>query len=139
MLVMSNLYDMPRLRLLCRNRLGRELDVEHAATIWDRAGAANEDWLKRRAARYCLTYWGRVIRTAGFTNLKRTSLMDLIQEVDTEGRVLGAEELETVGGLGGARFGVGGNVRDVRPRRFASATLGEEVDDPDEDEGMEMS
>lgn len=139
MLVMSNLYDMPRLRLLCRNRLGRELDVEHAATIWERAGAANEDWLKRRAARYCLTYWGRVVRTAGFRKLKHTSLMDLCQEPDIEGRVLGAEELETVGGLGGARFGALNTVRDARPRRFASATLGEEVDELDDDEGMEMS
>lgn len=30
MLVMANLYDMPKLRLLCVNRLSRELDVENA-------------------------------------------------------------------------------------------------------------
>lgn len=71
MLVMANCYDMPRLRALCRNRLGRELDVDHAATIWDRAGLAGEENLKVRAARFCMTHWGRVVRTPGFQNLRR--------------------------------------------------------------------
>ena len=35
MLVMANIYDMPRLRLLSLDRLGKELDVEHAAIIWE--------------------------------------------------------------------------------------------------------
>ena len=38
MLVMANLYDMPKLRLMCVNRLSREIDIEHAAVIWERAG-----------------------------------------------------------------------------------------------------
>lgn len=141
MLVMSNLYDMPRLRLLCRNRLGRELDVDHAAIIWERAGSANEEWLKRRAARFCFTYWGRVVRTAGFLKLKRASITELCQEIDTEGRVLGQEELESVGGLWGARFGVagGGGGTQPRSRGFPSSGPGEELDEVDEDdEGMEM-
>ncbi|OTA15888.1 hypothetical protein BTJ68_15569 [Hortaea werneckii EXF-2000] len=58
MLVMSNIYDMPRLRHLCVNRLVRDLDVAHAALIFDRASTAQEDWLKRRAASFCLTHWG---------------------------------------------------------------------------------
>lgn len=142
MLVMSNLYDMPRLRLLCRNRLGRELDVDHAATIWERAGQAGEDWLKRRAARYCLTFWGRIVRTAGFRNLKKSAMAELCAEIDTEGRVLGADELETVGGLGGARFGGGnggyGGTPNLRSRRFGSVITSDN-DDGDEDEGMELS
>ncbi|KAL8744958.1 MAG: hypothetical protein Q9190_002846, partial [Brigantiaea leucoxantha] len=60
LLVMANVYDMPRLRLLCLHRLSRELDVEHAAVVWERAGTAGEEWLRRRAASYCLTHWGRV-------------------------------------------------------------------------------
>ncbi|KAI9878379.1 MAG: hypothetical protein M1823_006965, partial [Watsoniomyces obsoletus] len=51
MLVMANLYDMPKLRLLCVNRLSREIDIEHAAVIWERAGRTDEEWLKARAAR----------------------------------------------------------------------------------------
>lgn len=140
MLVMSNLYDMPRLRLLCRARLGRELDVEHAAAIWERAGQAGEEWLKRRAARFCLTFWGRVVRTAGFRNLRKSAMTELCGEIDQEGRVLGAEELESVGGLGGARFGgmYGGMSSNGRMRRLGSVgTVAE--DEGDDDEGMEIS
>lgn len=138
MLVMANLYDMPRLRTLCRNLLGRELDVEHAALIWDRAGVANEEWLKRRAARFCMTHWGRVVRTAGFLNLRRASLMELCQEVDTEGRVLGAEELEVVGGLGGATLS--GGVSIIEPiRQRKPSVIHDEAESSDDDQGMELT
>lgn len=138
MLVLSDCYDMPRLRLLCRNRLARELDIEHAALIWERAGLANEDWLRRKAARFCLTYWGRIVRTTGFLSLKGTSMAELCQEIDTEGRVVSAEELELVGGLSGARFGVGEenrNISDSRSNRRASigATDDDEIDEDDMD------
>ncbi|KAI9720290.1 MAG: hypothetical protein M1828_005753 [Chrysothrix sp. TS-e1954] len=139
MLVMSNCYDMPRLRTLCRNRLGRELDVEHAAIIWERAGTANEEWLKKRAARFCMTHWGRVVRTFGFQSLRRSAMMELCQEVDTEGRVVGSEELEVVGGLGGARFGASSYGRDGHSRRVGSAgTQIDEVTDGEEEDTMEM-
>lgn len=78
MLVMANLYDMPKLRLLCVNRLSRELDVDNAAIVWERAGRTNEHWLMRRAAQFCLTHWGRVVRTEGFKSLSRQSLIEQI-------------------------------------------------------------
>lgn len=141
MLVMANCYDMPRLRLLCRNRLGRELDVEHAAIIWERADLANEEWLKRRAARFCMTHWGRVVRTAGFQCLRRRSVMELCQEIDTEGRVVGAEELECVGGLGGAKLGSSTDSREGYSRTRRDSVGGgmhDETDDMDEEEGIEV-
>ena len=105
MLVMSNIYDMPRLRHLCVNRLVRDLDVQSAATVFVRASTAQEDWLKRRAATFCMTHWGRVVRTSAFRNLKRSAMLELCECVDAEGRVVGGDELEAVGGLGGARLG----------------------------------
>jgi len=55
-----------------------------------------------------------------------------------EGRVVGGEELEVVGGLGGGRFGVGGMARKASISSNQTQQLGEsEVDD--EDDGMEMS
>ncbi|KAL1841963.1 hypothetical protein VTJ49DRAFT_6286 [Mycothermus thermophilus] len=65
LLVMSNIYNIPHLRLLCVNRLGKELDVDHACIIWYCAGLAGEEWLRKRAATFCMTHWGRVVRTAG--------------------------------------------------------------------------
>lgn len=151
MLVMSNIYDMPRLRHHCVNRLVRDLDVQHAALIFDRASTAQEDWLKRRAAGFCMTHWGRIVRTSAFRNLKRAAMLELCEAVDAEGRVVGGEELEAVGGLGGARLGSGmmGGLWGAGRKRgrigsAGTATLdGEAEDDTAEvegsDEGMELS
>ena len=143
LLVMANVYDMPRLRLLCLHRLSRELDVDHAAIIWERAGVAQEEWLRRRAANYCLTHWGRVVRSEGFRHLSRQSMMELCEVIDIEGRVVGGEELEMVGGLGGGKFGVGGLGRAPSRRRASSHGMnttddGDEGDDGD-DEGMDVN
>ncbi|KAH6643169.1 kelch repeat protein [Boeremia exigua] len=136
MLVMANIYDMPRLRLLCVNRLARELDVEHAATIWERAATAGEDWLKQRAALFCMQNFGRIVRTAGFKNLSAGSLIELCNEATPEARVVGAEELEM---LGQGRIGLTSN----RKRSLGSAgvlTAGEEEGDDDaEDDGMDVN
>jgi len=150
LLVMSNIYDMPRLRHLCVNRLVRDLDVQHAALIFDRASTAQEDWLKRRAAGYCMTHWGRIVRTSGFRNLKRSAMLELCEGVDSEGRVVGGDELEAVGGLGGARLGSGmqgalwggGGRKRGRLGSAGGATL-DGVDDDDAiddgDEGMDIA
>jgi hypothetical protein len=144
MLVMANMYDMPRLRGLCVDRLGKELDVEHAAIIWERASTAGEDWLRRRAARYCMTNWGRVVRTEAFRSLPQGSIVELCEETDEEGRVLGGAELEGVSFSGSSRVGMGAISGAVR-RRVGNSNTGvvvnmteEEGDDEDEAE-MDVS
>ncbi|KAF2177682.1 kelch repeat protein [Zopfia rhizophila CBS 207.26] len=140
MLVMANIYDMPRLRLLCVNRLGRELDVEHAAIIWERASTAGEEWLKRRAAAFCLYNWGRVVRTRGFRSLAHTSLIELCEEIDTEGRVVSGEELEIIGALGNRGFGGPGSNRKRSLGSAGVVTVGDdEGDEEGEDDGMDVN
>lgn len=144
MLVMSNIYDMPRLRDLCVNRLVRDLDVVHAALIFDRANTAQEDWLKRRAASFCMTHWGRVVRTDSFRRLKRSTMLELCEGIDAEGRVVGGDELEAVGGLGGARLGsgVGGMWGSGRKRERLNSLAGTadgEDGEGESEEGMEIS
>ena len=138
MLVMANIYDMPRLRLLCIHRLSRELDVESAAVVWERAGVANEDWLKRRASQFCLTHWGRIVRSEGFRRLSRQSMMELCEVIDVEGRVVGGDELEVVGGLGGGKFGFGGSGRNASKGRVSSHAQNEEMEDVDGDDEENM-
>ena len=143
LLVMSDVYDLPELRFQCVRRLSRELDVEHAAVIWERAGTANEEWLQRRAASYCLTHWGRVVRTEGFRSLSRRSMIELHEVIDVDGRVVGGEELEAVGGLGGGKYGIGGSGNEPA-RASARAQRGHMVEDADDnetqdDEGMELN
>ncbi|KAG9240160.1 hypothetical protein BJ878DRAFT_527855 [Calycina marina] len=136
LLVMSNIYNIPHLRLLCVNRLSKELDVEHACIIWHCAGTANEDWLRKRTANFCLLHWGRIVRTQGFLKLPRQAMIELSQEVDTEGRVVGGEELEYVGGLGGSRFGYGGAARKASISSNQTQAVGSDVDESEE---MEMT
>jgi BTB/POZ domain/Kelch motif len=95
MLVMANLYDMPRLRALAVDRLGKELDVEHAAIVWERAATAGEEWLRRRAARFAMRHWGRIVRTDGFRVLTQESLVEFCEEAtDEEGRVVDGAEAD---------------------------------------------
>ncbi|CEN62860.1 Putative Kelch motif domain protein [Aspergillus calidoustus] len=137
MLVMANLYDMPRLRLLCVNRLRRELDVENAAIIWDRAGRTNEEWLMRRAAQFCLSHWGRVVRTDGFKSLSRQSLIDLCEVVDMEGRIIAGPELELVGTLGADDgLSTGRELKRSRLTLNGAAMDGDEIE-ADEMDGLE--
>lgn len=130
MLVMANLYDMPKLRLLCVNRLSRELDVDNAAIVWERAGRTQEHWLMRRAAKFCLTHWGRVVRTEGFKSLSHQSLIELCEVVDTEGRIIAGPELEMVGAFDSA------SMAESKDSHRSTADESElEVDE----EGMELS
>lgn len=136
MLVMANLYDMPKLRLLCVNRLSRELDVDNAAIVWERAGRTNEHWLMRRAAQFCLAHWGRVVRTGGFKSLSRRSLIALCEGVDTEARIIAGPELEMVGALGAdAQCD-----RDMKISRQRQSSTADELSELDaDDETMELS
>jgi hypothetical protein len=127
MLVMANLYDMPKLRLLCVNRLSREIDIDHAAVIWERAGRTNEEWLQTRAARFCMMNWGRVIRTEGFRSLSRGSLIELCEVVGMEGRVVDGDGDDDEGGMG-------------RYRRRSVRSAGEEGEtEGDDEDGMDMN
>jgi hypothetical protein len=144
MMVMANVYDMPRLRTLCIHRLSREMDVESAASIWERAGVANDEWLRRRAASFCMTHWGRVVRTQGFKRLSQQSMLELCEVIDIEGRVVGGDELELVGGLGGGKFGVGGigsspGISKRRVSTAATASDGLNGTETEDEEAMEVS
>lgn len=131
LLVMSNIYNIPHLRLLCVNRLSRELDVDHACIIWYCAGLASEEWLRKRAAGFCLTHWGRIVRTTGFLRLPRSAIVELSQEIDTEGRVVGGEELDMFE-----------DPRYIERRKesiSSNLTQSLEAEEAEEDDGMDMN
>ncbi|EGX44406.1 hypothetical protein AOL_s00193g134 [Orbilia oligospora ATCC 24927] len=125
LLVISNIYNIPRLRALCLGRINKELDVDTAAGIWERAGVAGENLLRSKAARYCMMHWGRVVRSEGFRKLSKKAMLELFEEIDVEGRILGGGDLEVGNGGGGIGGGYG----------FGGETAGE----GDDGEGMEIS
>lgn len=133
LLVMSNIYNIPHLRLLCVNRLSKELDVDHACIIWYCSGLASEEWLHKRAAGFCLTHWGRIVRTNGFLRLPRSAIVELSQEIDMEGRVIGGEELDMF--VDGGRYG-----ESRRKESLSSTQTQIEADEEGEDDdGMDMN
>ncbi|XP_044719945.1 galactose oxidase, central domain-containing protein [Hirsutella rhossiliensis] len=135
LLVMSNIYNIPHLRLLCVNRLAKELDVEHACVIWYCAGLASEEWLRKRAATFCMTHWGRIVRTQGFLRLPRSALVELSQEIDMEGRVVAGEELEW-GNMPGRYGDMSHGTRKESISSSQTQLLESEADD---DDGMELN
>ncbi|EHL01133.1 hypothetical protein M7I_2824 [Glarea lozoyensis 74030] len=106
-------------------------------TATDLGPGGFEEYL-RCAANFCLLHWGRVVRTQGFLRLPRTALVELSQEIDMEGRVVGGEELEYVGGLGGARFGFGGATRKASISSNQTQHLGSETDENEEMEIVDL-
>lgn len=90
LLVLANLYDLPRLRQLAMGRILKELEgnIEHAATIWERVGTAGEEALRKKVGGFCLDNWGRLVRTKGFRGLGKSALLELCEEGGVEGRVV---------------------------------------------------
>lgn len=135
-LIMANLYDMPALRLECVNRLSREMSIDTAAIIWERANRTGEEWLKRKAANYCLANWGRIVRTEGFRSLSRQSLMELCAVTDRDSRVMSHEEIEVMEAMGG-RFEIGYLGREAKRARLSDES--EDESDDSQDDDMEMN
>ncbi|KAK9449316.1 uncharacterized protein V1518DRAFT_373416 [Limtongia smithiae] len=87
-LILSNMYALPRLRDLCAMRMQNEFDVANAPTLWECARVAREPMLQLSAARFCLKHWGRVVRNSGFRGLAKEAMIALCAEIDLEGRVV---------------------------------------------------
>jgi hypothetical protein len=88
----------------------------------------------RRAAQFCLTHWGRIVRTDGFKSLSHQSLIELCEVVDTEGRIIAGPDLEMVGAFGA-------DAQGDRDSKSARLRMGSAVslDDESEDEDMVLS
>ena len=68
-------------------------------------------------------------------------MMELCEAIDLGGRVVGGEELEMLGGLGGSKLSRGGVSHKKARRRTISQnkTTGDEENEGREDKGMELS
>jgi len=88
LLVLSNMYNIPRLRTLCLGKLLRDLRVEDATTVWAAAREAGERGLEKRAVRICFENWGEVVRTRGFRDMRREEMVELCGLVGRGARVV---------------------------------------------------
>jgi hypothetical protein len=97
LLVLSNLYNVSRLRTLCLGRLLRDLSVEYATIVWAAAREADERGLERRAGKVCFENWGEVVRTRGFRDMKREDVLELCGLVGRGARVVDPSATSEVG------------------------------------------
>lgn len=80
LLVMANLYLLPRLLALCVRRLHSDVDIESVSKIYHCAGLAGQRGLQQTALHYMFQHFGAVCRTEGFRNLPRDVLLQFFDE-----------------------------------------------------------
>lgn len=81
LLVLANVYELPRLRKLCMEFISRtEYNPATAVIIWERAKMAAEPVVSRNAAICCLANWGQVVRSEEFHQLSHESVLMLCME-----------------------------------------------------------
>ena len=64
LLVLANLYELPRLRNLCIESISKQgITDATAVTIWQRAYEADEEVIRRNAALHCFRHWGQIVNS----------------------------------------------------------------------------
>lgn len=86
LLVLSNLYELPRLRTLCIEAISKHgISDGNAVLIWQRAVEADENVIRRNAAIQCLRHWGQIVRSDAFHALSKDVMIALCEEADSNG------------------------------------------------------
>lgn len=84
LLVLANLYELPRLRTLCIESISKIGISDHnAVTVWHRAVEADEEVIRRNAALHCFRHWGQIVRSQAFHELDKATMVALCEEADT--------------------------------------------------------
>jgi hypothetical protein len=76
LLVMANIYLLPRLLALCARRMHAHMDIGNVSKIYHCAGVASQRGLQQTALNYMFEHYGDVSRTIGFRNLPKEVLLD---------------------------------------------------------------
>ncbi|RUS21331.1 hypothetical protein BC937DRAFT_93014 [Endogone sp. FLAS-F59071] len=92
LLVLANMYLMPRLSALCCDALHRAMDVENVSTIYHQAGVAGELGLKQKALKFMFVHYGPVSKTQGFRGLPKEALLDFWDHTPRNAVIVAAPE-----------------------------------------------
>ncbi|KAJ2964560.1 hypothetical protein NQZ79_g442 [Umbelopsis isabellina] len=76
LLVMANIYLLPRLLALCARRMHAHMDIANVSKIYHCAGVAAQRGLQQTALNYMFEHYGDVSRTIGFRDLPKEVLLD---------------------------------------------------------------
>lgn len=87
LLVLGNLYCIPRLQRLAADYLDLNMNIDTVAEIFSVAITAGERGLKERAITLMRRDFGRVARTEGFRSLPRTAMDEFLDSLPVESEV----------------------------------------------------
>lgn len=88
LLVMANLYLLPRLLALCVRKLHSDMDIRSVSKIYHCAGLAGQRGLRQTALHYIFEHFGAVSRTAGFRELPHEVLCQLWDETPVNAAIV---------------------------------------------------
>lgn len=89
LLLISNLYDLPRLRPLVLREINTiGFHYSTVAQLWSRARLVNEVLLCYHAKVYIFSNWGKVVKSESFARLSREELLELMSEVNSEAMII---------------------------------------------------
>ncbi|ORX55077.1 hypothetical protein DM01DRAFT_1335375 [Hesseltinella vesiculosa] len=81
LMIMANLYMLPRLLALCVRRLYANVTVDYCSKIYQAAVQAGQDGLQQTALTYLFRHFGQVVQTAPFHALPAPVLANLLDQV----------------------------------------------------------
>ncbi|KAI9006376.1 hypothetical protein DFJ74DRAFT_773677 [Hyaloraphidium curvatum] len=87
LLVIGNLYCIPRLQRLAADHLDMNMNVHTVSEIFAVAITAGERGLKERCLTLMRREFGKVVKTEGFRSLTRTAMDEFLDSLPTESEV----------------------------------------------------
>ncbi|KAG2218981.1 hypothetical protein INT45_007643 [Circinella minor] len=90
LLVMANLYILPRLLALCVRRLHSDMDTESVSKIYHCAGLSGQRGLQQNALHFMFERFGSVVKTQAFRQLPHDILCQIWDETPQNAILVGS-------------------------------------------------
>ncbi|ORX94573.1 galactose oxidase [Basidiobolus meristosporus CBS 931.73] len=94
LMVLGNMYFLPRLQKLCARVLYHSIDIDNVARVYRHAVLAQDPGLKRKALEFIFKNYGLVVRSEGFRTMPQEALLDLWDHVPSSAEILIPQSLE---------------------------------------------
>jgi N-acetylneuraminic acid mutarotase len=91
LLVLAQLYILPRLTALCVTRLYSEMTIENASKTYHHAAIAEQRGLKQASLFYIFQHFGAISHTQGFRRLPRPILFQIWDDMPKNATIVGQD------------------------------------------------
>ncbi|KAI9281314.1 hypothetical protein BC943DRAFT_137075 [Umbelopsis sp. AD052] len=129
LLVIANIYLLPRLLALCARRMHAHMDIGNVSKIYHCAGVASQRGLQQTALNYMFEHYGDVSRTIGFRNLPKEVLLDFWDHTPSNA-IITTKDMMQVDRLE--------ETEDTAPTSYAGGGEDEDDDDEEQDDDDEI-